>query len=85
MPDVILSNTFKKALSAMTEKDQKRVWQALCKLQSDPRYSSLRTKKVQALEDVFESSASDNIRVLWKWQDGKILLLLVGGHEIVEY
>lgn len=85
MPDIITSEKFKITLKNMTRLDQKRVRYALLKLQDDPGYNSLRTKKIKALAGVFESSASDKIRILWKWQDGKILLLLAGGHEIVEY
>jgi len=85
MPDLIPTPKFIKALSAMSEKDRGRISIALVKLQSDPRHNSLRTKKIKALDNTFESRASDSLRIIWQWCDGHILLILVGGHEIVEY
>jgi mRNA interferase RelE/StbE len=85
MPDLIPSKQFLKALQEMSEQEQKHVSQALHKLQNDPRHNSLRTKKIKALNNIFESRASDSMRILWKYYEGKILLLMVGGHEIVEF
>ncbi len=85
MPHLIPSPKFIKALSAMSEKDRIRIGLALEKLQNDPRHNSLRTKKIEALNNVFESRATDSLRIIWQWHDGQILLILVGGHEIIEY
>jgi len=47
----------------------------------DPFYHSLRTKKVQGLNNVFEMSVNMDIRILWKYDDGIIILLLDIGHH----
>ena len=46
-----------------------------------PFYPSLRTKKVQGLTNVFEMSVNMDIRILWKYEDGVIILLLDIGHH----
>lgn len=85
MPDLVPSKHFGKAFKALPKNEQKQVGRALLKLQGDPHHNSLRTKKVKALDHVFESRASDSLRILSKYHDGKILLLLVGGHELVDF
>lgn len=85
MPNLILSKRFSKTMNALSATEQIQVNRALMRLQENPRHNSLRTKKIKALDDIFESRVSDSIRVIWQWYDGQILLLLVGGHEIVEY
>jgi mRNA-degrading endonuclease RelE of RelBE toxin-antitoxin system len=85
MPNLIPSKRFSKTMNALSATEQIRVNRALMRMQENPRHSSLRTKKIKALDDIFESRASDSIRIIWQWYDGQILLLLVGGHEIVEY
>jgi len=85
MPNLILSKRFSKTMNALSATEQIRVNRALMRLQENPRHNSLRTKKIKALDDIFESRVSDSIRIIWQRYEGQILLLLVGGHEIVEY
>jgi mRNA interferase RelE/StbE len=85
VPDIIPSKKFLKAMGSISANDQTKINQALMRLQEDPRHNSLRTKKIKALDDIFESRASNSIRIIWQWYDGQILLLMVGGHELVEY
>jgi mRNA-degrading endonuclease YafQ of YafQ-DinJ toxin-antitoxin module len=45
---------------------------------------SLRTKKVQGLQGVFECSINMDIRVLWTYKEGKLILLIdIGRHDIL--
>jgi mRNA interferase RelE/StbE len=85
MPNLIPSKRFLKTMNALSATEQIRVNRALLRLQENPRHNSLRTKKIKALDDIFESRASVSIRIIWQWYDGQILLLLVGGHELVEF
>lgn len=57
------------------------VFNKLKLLVQDPFYPSLRTKKVQGLVDVFEMSVNMDIRILWKYEDRVIILLLDVGHH----
>ena len=57
------------------------VFNKLNLLVQDPFYPSLRTKKIQGLTDVFEMSVNMDIRILWKYENGVIILLLDVGHH----
>lgn len=72
---------FEKKLKSLTKNEQKMVFNKLKLLVQDPFYPSLRTKKVQGLVDVFEMSVNMDIRILWKYEDGVIILLLDVGHH----
>ena len=75
------TKVFEKGLKALSSKEQKAVAQKLKLLAENPFYPSLRTKKVQGLDDVFEMSVNMDIRILWKYEDGIIILLLEVGHH----
>ena len=71
---------FEKNLKTLTSQEQKLVANKLKLFIQNPFYPSLRTKKVQGLDNVFEMSVNMDIRILWKYDDGIIILLLVFGH-----
>lgn len=72
---------FEKSLKALTVQEQKAVFNKLKILVQDPFYPSLRTKKVQGLDGIFEMSVNMDIRILWKYENGIIILLLDVGHH----
>lgn len=72
---------FEKNLKLLTKQEQKIVLNKLKLLVQDPFYPSLRTKKIQGLENVFEMSVNMDIRILWKYDNGTIILLLDIGHH----
>ena len=72
---------FEKNLKSLTRQEQKLVANKLALLIQNPFYPSLRTKKVQGLDSVFEMSVNMDIRILWKYEDGIIILLLDVGHH----
>ena len=47
----------------------------------NPSHPSLRIKKIQGTEGIFECSISMSIRMTWEYCDGKILLRAVGEHD----
>ena len=78
------TKAFIKSLKKLTGREQSAVATKLKTLAMNPFHPSLRTKKVQRLKDVFECSVNMDIRVLWMYSDGKIILLIdVGHHEIL--
>lgn len=72
---------FENDLKLLTVQEQKLVSNKLKLLVQDPFYPSLRTKKVQGLDGIFEMSVNMDIRILWKYDNGVIILLLDVGHH----
>ena len=78
------TKTFTKILKKLSQNEQKAVARKLVILSQNPYHPSLRTKKVQNLKDVFECSVNMDIRILWTYKDGRIILLIdVGHHDIL--
>jgi addiction module RelE/StbE family toxin len=75
------TKAFEKNLKKLSLKEQKAVAQKLELLIKNPFYPSLRTKKVQGIENVFEMSVNMNIRILWKYENNVIILILDIGHH----
>ena len=75
------TKTFEKNLKKLSPKEQKAVAQKLQLLIQNPFYPSLRTKKVQGIENIFEMSVNMNIRILWQYDNDIITLLLYVGHH----
>ena len=61
--------------------EQKQTANKLKILMQNPFYPSLRTKKVQGLDNVFEMSVNMDIRILWRYENGVIILLIDIGHH----
>lgn len=72
---------FEKDLKSLTKQEQKLIANKLKMLVQNPFYPSLRTKKVQGLDNVFEMSVNMDIRILWKYENRVIILLLDVGHH----
>ena len=72
---------FEKSLKSLTAQEQRLVASKLKLLVQNPFYPSLRTKKLQGLAHVFEMSVNMDIRILWKYENGIIILLLDVGHH----
>ena len=72
---------FEKDLKKLSASEQKAVANKLKLLVQNPCYPSLRTKKVQGLDNVFEMSVNMDIRILWKYENGVIILLFDVGHH----
>lgn len=75
------TKNFEKDLKKLSAPEQKAVAQKLKILVQNPFYPSLRTKKVQGLDNVFEMSVNMDIRILWRYENGVIILLLDVGHH----
>ncbi len=51
---------------------------------NDPTHPSLRTKKVQGTDGIWESSINMDIRILWFYEGDELILLLdIGHHDIL--
>ncbi len=72
---------FEKDLKKLSPSEQKAVSAKLKLFVQNPFYPSLRTKKVQGIDNVFEMSVNMDIRILWRYENGIIILLLDVGHH----
>lgn len=75
------TKAFEKGLKKLSAPEQNAVAQKLSLLIENPFYPSLRTKKVQGLNNIFEMSVNMDIRILWCYENGVIILLLEIGHH----
>ena len=72
---------FERDLKKLSAAEQKQTANKLKLLMQNPFYPSLRTKKVQGLDNVFEMSVNMDIRILWRYENGVIILLIDIGHH----
>lgn len=72
---------FEKGLKSLSKSEQKQTLAKLKLLTQDPFYPSLRTKKIKDLDNVFEMSVNMDIRILWSYENGIIILLMEIGHH----
>ena len=68
-------------MKKLSAAEQKQTANKLKLLMQNPFYPSLRTKKVQGLDSVFEMSVDMDIRILWRHENGVIILLIDIGHH----
>lgn len=72
---------FEKGLKSLSKSEQKQTLAKLKLLTQDPFYPSLHTKKIKGLDNVFEMSVNMDIRILWSYENGIIILLMEIGHH----
>ena len=78
------SKAFAKSLKKLSAIEQRAVAAKLKILLENPLHPSLRTKKVQRLKDVYESSVNMDIRIFWMHKGDRLMLLLqIGHHDIL--
>ena len=84
MPEIYLTDRFKKAYRDFPEHLRKKVNKAMCFLAEDVRYPSLRTKSVQGAQGVYEARVDRGCRMTYERLPGDTLLMrVVGEHDEV--
>jgi len=81
--EFIFTERFKKSYRKLSKDEQKTLHKKLTLMGKNPHHPSLRTKKVQGTNDIFECSVTISIRMTWQYDDGSILLRVVGNHDEV--
>jgi mRNA-degrading endonuclease RelE of RelBE toxin-antitoxin system len=75
------TNKFDKNFDKLSKKEKKLVVDTLLKMEENPFYPSLRTKKLHKL---YESSVNMDIRIIWRFEGSKIIATLdVGHHDVI--
>jgi len=81
----IYSKNFKKHYKKLSETEKKQITSKLILLAQNPTHPSLRTKRIQGTDKLFETSANMDVRIVWYYEGDKIIFLLdVGHHDILK-
>ena len=79
--ELIFSNRFKKDYKLLNNEQRKIFKQKIKLFEKNPFYPSLRTKKIQGKEDLFECSINMSIRMTWQYFNNIVLLRAIGEHD----
>ena len=81
---ITYTKRFAKNLKRLNADERTQLKKKLEILMMDPLYPSLRTKRIQGTEDLFEFSVNMDVRVIWQYDGETIILLLdIGHHDIL--
>ena len=81
---ITYTKRFAKNLQKLTAAEKTQLKKKLEILMMDPLYPSLRTKRIQGTETLFEFSVNMDVRVIWEYDGDTIILLLdIGHHDIL--
>ena len=79
------SDKFRKHYKNLNASEKKQVTDKLVLLSQNPKHPSLRTKRIQGTDRLFESSANMDVRILWYYEGDKLIALVdVGHHDILK-
>jgi mRNA-degrading endonuclease YafQ of YafQ-DinJ toxin-antitoxin module len=69
----------------MTPVEKKQIKSKVGILAENPLHPSLRTKRIQGMDKLFECSVNMDIRIIWYYEGDELIMLLdVGHHDILE-
>ncbi|MBR6684476.1 MAG: cytotoxin [Firmicutes bacterium] len=76
---------FQKHFQKLTPTEKTQLKRKLELFSQSPMHPSLRTKHIQGTDQLYEFSVNMDIRVIWQYANGRIIVLLdVGHHDILE-
>ena len=76
---------FQKHFKTLTDAEKKLVQNKLRLLAENPMHPSLRTKRIQGTTDLFECSVNMDIRIIWYYEGGTMIIIVdVGHHDILK-
>ena len=82
---LVFSDGFVEDLKKFPLAMRKRVMKKVDLLAENPAYPSLRVKKIKGWDDIFECSVNMDVRIIWRYDGEKIILLMhIGHHDILK-
>ena len=76
---------FQKHYKILTAQEKKQLARKLELLAENPAHPSLRTKRIQGSDGLFECSVNMDIRIIWYYEGNKMIILVdVGHHDILK-
>lgn len=83
--EILFFSKFKKSFSRLHDAEKKIFYEKLSLFIENHMHPSLRSKKIKGSKIVFESSINMSIRVIWTYQDERLILMLdIGHHDILK-
>ncbi len=82
---LVPTKQFQKRLLRLTQQERNQVRNMLDILAENPYHPSLRTKSIQGEKDLMECSVNMDIRILWYYENDRVILLIdIGHHDILK-
>jgi len=75
------SARFHKHYKALSAQEKKQLANKLKLLAENPAHPSLRTKRIQGTDELFESSVNMDIRIIWYYEGHLMIIILDTGHH----
>jgi len=77
------SDNFEKELKKLSSVHEALVLRKIIEFEKNPFHPSFRTKKMRSITGYYESSINMDIRVLWYFQNDRIIIMMNVGHHNV--
>ncbi len=82
---VTYTKRFRKHYQKLSQQEKKQIRSKVKLLSENPLHPSLRTKRIQGTDDLFECSVNMDIRIIWYYEGDELIFLLdVGHHNILD-
>lgn len=82
---ITFTDRFQKHYKDLNDIEKKQLRNKLDILSVNPMHPSLRTKRIQGTEALYECSVNMDIRIIWFYEgDTMIILVDVGHHDILK-
>jgi len=81
--DVLLTEQFEQAYENLTNAEKRSVRKALALLGDNPKYPSLRVRKMEGRQNIWEARPSRRLRMTFEMSGETIFMRNVGQHDKV--
>ena len=81
--EIIFTEQFEQVYEKLTKAEKRSVCKALTLLGDDPRYPSLRVKKLEGTRNIWEACPSKRLRMTFQMTGETMIMRNVGGHDKV--
>ena len=82
---ITYSKAFKKHYKNLSDTEKKQTKKKIKFFVENPTHPSLRTKKIQGSDGIWESSINMDIRIIWFYENNELIFLLdIGHHGILD-
>ena len=81
---ITYSGRFQRNFKKLHPHEKKQIKRKVELLSKNPMHPSLRAKRIQGVDDLFECSVNMDIRIIWYYEGERLIVVLdVGHHDIL--